>query len=90
MGRSEGSSTVWEVAYRLKLSARALREVGEARQWYEEQSIGLGEEFLAAAEAQLEKVKESPLLYPEPIPRVRCSHMSRSFRTAFSTRFEAN
>jgi len=36
------------MAYRLKFSARALRETGEAQEWYELQSFGLGEEFVAA------------------------------------------
>ena len=33
------------MAYRLKFSARALRETGEAKEWYELQSPGLGAEF---------------------------------------------
>lgn len=36
------------MAYRLKFSKRALRETGEAQEWYELQSPGLGEEFIAA------------------------------------------
>ena len=38
------------VAYRLKLSARAVREAGEAYEWYEAQSQGLGSEYEAALE----------------------------------------
>jgi hypothetical protein len=47
------------MAFRLRFSARALREMGEAHDWYELQSPGLGEEFLAATGLQL-KLKESP------------------------------
>ena len=32
------------MAFRLKFSARALREIGEAQEWYELQNPGLGEE----------------------------------------------
>ena len=41
------------MAYRLKFSARALRETCEAQEWYKLQSPGLGEEFIAAMELQL-------------------------------------
>jgi hypothetical protein len=38
------------VAYRLKLSGRSVRKIGEAFAWYEEQSTGLGSEFQLAFE----------------------------------------
>jgi hypothetical protein len=41
------------MAYRLKFSTRVLREIGEAQEWYELQSPGLGEEFIAAIELQV-------------------------------------
>ena len=59
------------MAYRLKFSTRALREIGEAQEWYELQSPGLGEEFIAAMELQLKRLEQAPLLYAEVIPRVR-------------------
>jgi plasmid stabilization system protein ParE len=59
------------MAFRLKFSARALREVGEAREWYELQTPGLGEEFIAAMELQLKRLEQAPLLYAEIIPGVR-------------------
>ncbi len=34
------------MAFRLTFSARALHEMGEAHDWYEMRSPGLGEEFL--------------------------------------------
>jgi toxin ParE1/3/4 len=73
------------VEYRLKLSTRALREVGEARDWYEQQNTGLGEAFLAETESQLEKIQETPLLYAEPIPNVRCSHVRKFPYSIFYT-----
>jgi toxin ParE1/3/4 len=59
------------MAYRLKFSSRALREVGEAQAWYELQSLGLGDEFIAAMELQLKRLEQEPLLYAEVIPDVR-------------------
>ena len=38
------------MAYRLKFAGRAVREIGEAFDWYEEQSKGLGSEFELAFE----------------------------------------
>lgn len=65
------------MAFRLKFSARALREVGEAKEWYESQSSGLGEEFIAALELQLKRLEQAPLLYAEVIPDVRRALLPR-------------
>lgn len=65
------------MAYRLKFSARALREIGEAQEWYELQSPGLGEEFIAAIELQLKRLEQAPQLYAEVIPRVRRALLPR-------------
>jgi len=65
------------MAYRLKFSARALRETGEAQEWYELQSPGLGEEFIAAMELQLKRLEQAPLLYSEVIPNVRRALLPR-------------
>ena len=59
------------MAFRLIFSSRALREVGETQEWYELQSPGLGEEFIAAIELQLKRLEQAPLLYAEVIPSVR-------------------
>lgn len=65
------------MAFRLKFSARALREIGEARAWYEMQSQGLGEESIAAMELQLKRLEQAPLLYVEVIPKVRRALLPR-------------
>jgi plasmid stabilization system protein ParE len=65
------------MAYRLKFSTRALREIGEAQEWYELQSPGLGEEFIAAMELQLKRLEQAPLLYAEAIPNVRRTLLPR-------------
>ena len=48
------------MAFRLKFSSRALREIGEAREWYELQSPGLGDECIAAMELQLKRLEQFP------------------------------
>jgi toxin ParE1/3/4 len=59
------------MARRLILTRRAEREAGEAYEWYEEQLPGLGSEFLAALDAQLGLIEESPRLYAEVFSGLR-------------------
>lgn len=65
------------MAFRLKFSARALREIGEAQEWYEAHGPGLGEEFIAATELQLKRLEQAPLLYAEVITGVRRAFLPR-------------
>jgi toxin ParE1/3/4 len=65
------------VAYRLKFSSRAVREVGEAYAWYESQSEGLGSEFELAFELQLKRLEQVPLLYTEVLHGVRRTLLPR-------------
>jgi toxin ParE1/3/4 len=65
------------VAYRLKFSGRAVRELGEAYEWYETQSPGLGSEFELAFELQLKRLEQVPRLYPEILPGVRRTLLPR-------------
>lgn len=51
--------------------------MGEAYEWYESQSVGLGEEFLAAVELQFRRLQQAPLLYAEAIPGVRRAFLPR-------------
>lgn len=59
------------MAYRVSLTAQALRDIGAAHDWYSKQAPGLGEEFLAAAGLQIERLRQAPQLYAEVLPRVR-------------------
>jgi len=77
MGSGQGTTEKRVVAYRLKFSGRAAREVGEAYEWYEAQSQGLGSEFEVAFELQLKRLEQVPLLYAEVIPGVRRSLLPR-------------
>ena len=77
MGSSQGAFEKRLVAYRLKFSSRAAREIGKAFAWYEEQSDGLGSEFELAFELQLKRLEQVPLLYIEIIPGVRRTLLPR-------------
>ena len=65
------------MAFRLKFSSLALREIGEAQEWYGIQSPGLGEEFIAATELQIRRLEQAPLLYAEVIAGVRRAFLPR-------------
>ena len=73
------------MAYRLKFSGRAVREIGEAFAWYEEQSAGLGSEFQLTFELQLKRLEQVPLLYQEIIPGVRRTLLPRFPFSVFYT-----
>ena len=65
------------MAYRLTVSARAIREIGEAYEWYEEQVPGLGRELIEALESMFEVIVRSPGLYAEMQRGVRRGLLSR-------------
>ena len=65
------------MAFWLKFSARTLHEIGEAHEWYDAQSPGLGEELLAAIELQLRRLEQAPTLYAEVIPNVHRALLPR-------------
>lgn len=46
--RGEDSRTTGQVKWRVTIRPRAERDLRQARQWYEDQSVGLGDKFLAA------------------------------------------
>lgn len=54
-----------------------MRETGEAQEWYNAQTLGLGEEFVAALELQLRRLEQTPLIYAEVIPGVRRALLPR-------------
>ena len=73
------------VAYRLKLSTQAVREAGEAYEWYEAQSQGLGSEYEAALELQLRSKRACRMRKFCPVFDERCCP---DFPTVFSIPFE--
>lgn len=65
------------MAHRVTVSTRAVREIGEAYEWYEEQVPGLGKELIEALEAQFEAIAQSPWLYAETQQGIRRALLSR-------------
>lgn len=64
MGSGEtGYSSVSMTAF-LILAPEAKNDVADAYRWYEEQSLGLGVEFLHCVEDALLSIQRSPLIYP--------------------------
>ena len=52
------------MTYRLRIRARAERDLIKAQQWYEGQRPGLGGEFRAAVDEILVHLPTQPLIYP--------------------------
>jgi plasmid stabilization system protein ParE len=65
------------MAYRLTLSAWAIREIGEAYEWYEEQVPGLGHDLIETLDALYEVIVRSPGLYAETQRGIRRALLSR-------------
>jgi plasmid stabilization system protein ParE len=59
----------------LRLSAEA--DIEAAYRWYEEQSPGLGTEFLRAVEASLSSIERNPELYSQQYRRARRALLRR-------------
>ena len=55
----------------LILRPEAEADIEEAYRWYEQQSRGLGAEFLRAVDACLALITRQPELYPEKYKRAR-------------------
>ena len=46
--------------HKLFLANQALDEMGQAFEWYEEQSAGLGQKFIASLEKSLGSIQKNP------------------------------
>ncbi len=53
------------MTYRVKMLPEAEAEVAEAYAWYQEQRLGLGDEFLLSLEAVLGLLSRTPLMFGE-------------------------
>lgn len=83
--RSARTSSQREMAIRLAISDRAVREIGVAFEWYETQLRGLGIEFLEALDAQFELVARSPQLYAQTLGGIRRALLARFPYAVFYT-----
>lgn len=57
--------------YSVTFSKRALQEIALAHDWYEEQRLGLGQDFLNSLETSFNKIKQLPFSYLEITPKIR-------------------
>jgi plasmid stabilization system protein ParE len=48
----------------LVIRPRAAVDLREAHEWYEDQRLGLGEEFLAEVHGSIERARDLPLSFP--------------------------
>lgn len=77
MGRgSKGSVSARRVTPRFVFHAGAIEDLRDARDWYDEQRQGLGDE-LGATNAALDRIVGNPNLYPEVIPGSRRCVLTR-------------
>ena len=63
--------------YRLEFIQAAYLDIQEAWLWYEEQKVGLGEEFLLSLEASFNQIQRNPLLYQIAFSKVRVALLRR-------------
>jgi plasmid stabilization system protein ParE len=55
----------------------AAADIDEAYLWYESQRVGLGDEFLAAAQAVIDEIAEDPLRHPVVLRNTRRTLLRR-------------
>jgi toxin ParE1/3/4 len=54
-----------------RLNRRAASDLSAAREWYDRQSIDLGNEFIDAAMAAVRAARERPMSFPEVVEGAR-------------------
>ena len=59
------------MAFTIKLRTRAIKDIGEAFEWYEEKRAGLGEEFLLSVDDVILTIQRNPKLFEEKYPQIR-------------------
>jgi plasmid stabilization system protein ParE len=65
------------VTYRIVVRKAAARDAADAYDWYDEQRVGLGHEFLNEIEATLNRIGSGPLLFPVVLDDVRRALVQR-------------
>jgi toxin ParE1/3/4 len=65
------------MAYALKFRKLAIKDIGEAFDWYEARKIGLGEEFLLSTELAFDDIRRNPEYFEEKYPNVRRYNLRR-------------
>ena len=66
MAASQGLARVAPaLSYQISIRLSAKQDVAEAEDWYEERQSGLGDRFRAEVFEAVERISDSPLLYPD-------------------------
>ncbi len=76
------------MAYRLTVSDRAVREIGEAYEWYEEQLHGLGPNSSTLSTLSFNSLRKRLCCFPK-FDEAFAVPFSRIFPTAYSMRRKA-
>ena len=73
--------------YKLNLNQDAVTDIQEAVDWYEEQKIGLGLEFIDDFDKIAQVLQENPYLYPKLTDKIRKALMQKF---PYATFYESN
>ena len=65
MGRRARPVEEVDLSVRVRFRTEAATDVASAREWYDEQRAGLGDDFLRALEQVIEVISELPEAFPE-------------------------
>jgi plasmid stabilization system protein ParE len=63
--------------FRLAIRAAAREDIRGARDWYEDQAVGLGEKFGEALDGAITLITENPMMFPSIQGRARRALMRR-------------
>ena len=65
------------MSYSIYVRGAAERDVAEAQLWYEQQQMGLAGEFNVEFSAALERIAETPFIYPQRYRGIRRAVLRR-------------
>lgn len=63
--------------YKISIQSEAEYDLEEAYKWYEENSCGLGSEFIRVVDASLSAIQRNPFAYPVVHKKIRRKLMRR-------------
>ena len=63
--------------YKISIQPEAEYDLEEAYKWYEENSLGLGSEFIRVFDASLSVIQRNPVAYPVVYKKIRRKLMRR-------------
>jgi plasmid stabilization system protein ParE len=75
-GKGQASQAI-ALSYSVHVRRAAELDVAEALEWYEAQQVGLAAEFCAEFESLIERLSETPLIFPERYRSIRRALLHR-------------